>query len=1033
MSRLAHSELYLTFRDWSSSGSDHSDEDNNNHWPSFSDNEQDSDNMDNDIEEEMHTENNYDDSETGFANNDSIGQSVLNHFTNIEHQNNSNNLNTTNIVNSENGNNNNNNSNNHDNDTGINNAHENHSGNRIVNPSAVFRTVDIFNVVRLNQGDEGRIDSDNDNNNENRNNLNSYSSAPFPPILLQSPTTLGSFYDAYDFSLNDINTNNIVYGSSTFFKNHPQHEILYEIPTDMQKYGLISMLNELLVYRNNFHLKDSDINVETYDNNTKKRSFNQICLDDTNLNFLQNKTDSPNIINLSPSSFLKSGSVFSLPIELSGANVSLRFTNVNYNNLTSSGYFQFGNTKLGFSGEIVDFLHSDLRLNNEKRFIIEGNVYNNLLRNKLVHSKRFEKYFDLKKKKCYTRDNWKPFSMNRMGYIVSNSKRNKPFKTKTNIDAIRPKKFPNSSVLHKFEALTSNKFDTYKLLSKWFELPPLNQFINTPSPPTPPNRHNKYTNNPENLLVCKDCVNLIMSKFLFLKLEIDIDDLFSKSKNLKIRPDFIYKHRRRFYIYANKLMSKSNSNFRRHIAQQSTGHRFSSENNPYRWNTFDSSSDEEEEDCNLNLEGSINEDINIKKDGVHDQVTCEMDNNNNADENFDYGNDYDDDNNNSNKEAFLLMTADNDLAFDSHPVLPTQIDRLEISDDDNDDADENTSIFSDDRFDFNDDESINEENNSNSENMGYLSVWPISDERNAEHHPIIDPIDTSELSEDDNNDLENPYDFVFSSNRSTRVSRLLFNINMVRDQRRQRKDPISSLKLYKTGQPKMNMILLVCINRNTGDLHLLPGNMDVNLWSTEQSDGELFEDVETFSKVFHLFMDMEQTPTCFDSSYVKKIKKWIKKKRFQDAEQIRKLLILQLLTNPSIINGFGLRREKIRKENLKKKMKDKSKKYVPRTQRENDKFTKLNKKKGKTNTTFEKFKDGKHDGNSNKTRINHEDNCFPARDQILNDELREQLLNFIDENDKLNVDNSKVITFKHGKYSPKSRRRQNALYSFDYA
>lgn len=867
-----------------------------------------------------------------------------------------------------------------------------------------------------------------------------------------------------------------MYGPS-FFKNHVDHEFVYGIPGQMQRYGLNTLMNDLLIHRNNqVHTKSKDPNGS---GERRKRSFNQVCLDDNHLEFLnQDLVDPLKVKTLAYSSFLKSGSTFSLPTILNGIRPNLKFTDVNYQNLNVAGHFQFGDTTLSFSGELVDFLKNDLRYSKDKRFLIEGNVFSNLLRNKLVLNRRFQRYFDKDTQKCYTKSNWKPFSMNRMGYIISNknkyklnntradstkgdvphihenknkqrlNKKNRVlFHTKTEIKPTQNLKFPNGSIFHKLQISNDYKFDTYKVLSKWFELPPLNQFINTPAPPTPPNRLNKCTNNPENLLVCKDCVNLIMSKFLFLKLEIDIHDLFDdpkkKQKELKVYPDLLYKHRRRFHFYTKKLMSRSSS--RNYVSRQLANISYTIDGGIRVYDTvrirrpFNLAYDSDENDLEDNgaegfdraletlvRQNNINNSArsNYNSDYSNENDDSDIINNNNAD----YVDDVDDDDEDvgleSENVSNQILLSDNDLNFDSsitdtnlssdaevdHEVeaYDNIIFNSNTSSSDNESTNENEAGDT-----FRNESDDSREFNSN-DNM--FSVWPVSAERFGESHPILDPDILSNDGEGDNSDddFENPYNFAFTNDRTGRVSRFLFNINMGSEQYRHKKEPVSSLNLYKSGQQRLKLILLATINRSSGELNIIPGNMDVNLWSNEQCNGELFEDVETLSKVFNIFMNSSELSKG-DTSYTRKIKQWIHSKRRIEADEIKRLFVLHLLTNPSIVSGYENRKAGLCKltNNLKSRGKSSKHNKMKKPKKKNKLKTKVNGRKINTE---------KHIHLQPQNTSEH----------LVNEELREQLMNFVGNSANFEVDKEKVLTFKPGLENRDKTEKQGLNFSFAY-
>ena len=815
----------------------------------------------------------------------------------------------------------------------------------------------------------------------------------------------------------EYNLRQNAFSGSSFFKYHPEHEFCHGIPMSMQKYGLINMLNDLLLARNDYLLSTEFKNGSQIDDRNKKRTFNQLCLEDMNLAFLLDQPHSSKMQQLASTSFLKSGSYYSLSVPLNGLSLSIRFTEVDYEGLHTTGYFQLGDVRLGFTGELVDFIKSDLRYTKDRKFLVEGNVFSNLLRNKLIFSKKFNKCFDKKRKKCYTKENWKPFSMNRMGYIVSNKTNNQNVNAdRTIINPVKPSKFPNGSIFHKLQVTSESKFDNFKLLSKWFEMPPLNQFINTPSPPTPPSRQKKCTNNPENLLVCKDCVNLMISKFLFLKLEVDIQDLFENSSDSSnqglIYPDLIFKHRRRFHDYANRLMSKSNSNFRRHLERQMRGmthnsnslfggSRMRSSLNSLQSSDDDDSDEEHVHNTQFTSQSSNREMANLAS--AERQNNPSMEFNSVSDEEFD--------------EDFIQEDSIDYPEGHNSEVMESDSDEYynDITDNANSSDGENGNISDDARSNSNYDEGP--------DNSGMLAVWPLSAERFSESHPILDPDISSNEGEFTDEEIDHPYNIIFTNDRSRRVSRLLFNINMAREQHRHKREPVSSLSLYKNGNARMKTIFLACINRNTGELHILPGNLDLNMWSNEQNNGELFEDIETFSKVFKLFMANNSPKSERESNYSKRMRRWIRNHCKTESEEVKKLMMLQMLVNPSIISGLEKRRA-VQKRKIDKR---KKRRQLNRGKLDDEKKSKqqgLKKKKGKCNEKVV---------NATKSKYEAFLADSGASADNFNDDIKEQLYNFMGESNAFDIDNDKALTLHSGVDNGNSKQKHGLLFSFEYA
>ena len=1012
--------------------------------------------------------------------------------------------------------------------------------------------------------DNDENDGNNNNNNNTNNNNTHTNNQPRSSLFIRDPVVLeynhprdntfddiqsqsqmneacNHYYQSLLKSTNDemaaisqINKNsrNNDIDNKSIFANHIDHEIYYNIPAKMQKFGLTTLLDELLITRNFTQKEDIDnylsssfnMNHSLFDIK-RKRTYNQFCVDEMKSDLTDTFFQNNNTVKLNKSSFLQNGASYFLPQSINGLKPNIKFTNVDYEKLNVSGMINFSDVQLSFSGEIVDFQNNDLRYKDSSDILIEGNAISNLTRNYLVSSGKFGKYFDKTRKKCYTKNNWKPFSMNRMGYIMSNKSKAKVLRDIKSIPIIpiQNTNFPNGSVFHKINHLSDSKFESYKILSKWFDLPPLNQFINTPSPPTPPHANRKCVNNPENLLICKRCVDLILSKFIFLKLEIDIHHLFeentdtinnktkaksfkakakSKSKlkkGRKIYSDSIYKRRRIFNYYANKLVIKpsigTRRNYERHtlgatlpssssssssenstpevtvfpnlLTQTNTRTRTHSNSNPTQINDDSNNNilnpvsrnssinsfidetdliannEEEQEtriqffdndlycdsnginDLNSFLDGESSEEesqgeipflrsegyvgmIDGNEDYYDDDIELdgftalssamnpfelsenENDDNNDNNNSNDYDEDGDDDIDlrEGMVEGGEVGTSMNDVGED---------DEEEEEDDNNDDDDDDGDDDDDDDF---------EGNGDNGTFLEYQHhIWPLSTERYSDPHPILDPISSSDG--DEYLEFQNPFGAIFSTERSRRVSRLLLSLNISRSHQ---KRLVSSFKLYrpatretsKTEMKRMKLVLLTCIERKTGELFLTPGNMDINLWSKEQNNGELFTDIQNFGKVLNLFMHKRNPTTKHKVPYTEKIKKWIKKNRFKESEEIKQLLVLQMLINPSIINGYSKRKEEYQKFWKKHSTKSSYNKKGNEKSKEKGKNWKSKNKRGKNNRNL----DNEIDRNSL---------------------FKESEDSFIEENEKIDVDKDKVLMFKFGNDT------NPHMYSFKYA
>lgn len=730
---------------------------------------------------------------------------------------------------------------------------------------------------------------------------------------------------------------NTVYGNM-FFKNHPNHEMDNFLHIKIEKYGLTTMMNQLLMERNqkliDTHGSDDDLH--------RKRRYKDACVSETSMD----TSNEPAFTKLTKSSFLQNGTVFSSPTKISNNSTSLNFTNVDYEDLKTSGFFKVGNVKLGFTGEIVDFINTDLRYDTDNSVLLESNAFSNMLRNKLVHEKHFSHLFEKTNRKIYTKETWKPFSMDRMGYIKFNqihTSRSRKQQTSHKILPLRCSKFPNGSVFHKMKASGDNKFDLLKMLSRWYDVAPLNQYTTTPSPPTPPHNMNKCINNPENLLTCESCINLILSKYLFLKLEIDIEELFKEDDH--VFSDYIYKHRRRFNYYANKLVKKNNHNLRTHLERDFAQNNYSLASHQQS-NVMENGRDISNQTSTLDLQESNSSDDRIDRDRSSD-----LDNEDNGFEEDDI--------------EMMMAQVDNEIGHQDY-----QMDTLS-SGETQPESEEDSQILGD--------------------------PWPISDERSDGLHPVLDPT----YNEDSDDDLESPYSYIVH-NDNRRISRLLFNINLVRQQYVPYREPMSSLKMYKNAKnERMKLIMMVSINRKTGELQMVPGNMDPNSWSSEQNDGELFEDIESFGKVFNLFMNDKEQDYEKNTKFTKETKRWIKTKHSVEAEEIKRLLALQVLVNPSILKGYREHGE------LKKHL--------------------LNKLKNKKQELFKKPSIFASPGR----RLKRKRNGIKEPKQVLNDELREKIELFMEETNNFDVDSNKVITMFPGLSAPERSCTHGSSLAFE--
>ncbi|GME99636.1 unnamed protein product [Ambrosiozyma monospora] len=114
--------------------------------------------------------------------------------------------------------------------------------------------------------------------------------------------------------------------------------------------------------------------------------------------------------------------------------------------------------------------------------------------------------------------------------------------------------------------------------------------------------------------------------------------------------------------------------------------------------------------------------------------------------------------------------------------------------------------------------------------------------------------DDDEDDDDGNGDTDELYEVELSSGRSRRIENLLYDRDLSREQQHPRRGEVSAKKLYKNSSSlKMKLQLFLSVNRVTGELCMVSGNLDKNNWSSEENNGDLFEDYQTLSKLYEIF------------------------------------------------------------------------------------------------------------------------------------------------------------------------------------
>ncbi|KAG7860518.1 hypothetical protein KL939_002004 [Ogataea angusta] len=602
--------------------------------------------------------------------------------------------------------------------------------------------------------------------------------------------------------------------SSTFFRNHPEHCVSGELSDCIRGLGLMGFMNK--------NMADKMAEIAAPKPAVGKRTFSQIGAH-------------PRPAGVQRSSFVQPGMTYILRNDDDICS-ELRFTELFQDELKVKGTIQTGHASIEFVGKIVDFIDNDLRSGDGSKMGIEGSVFSNLLRNTLCFDKDFRKYIGRHKRMNDDDPNWKPFYLDKFGYLKSNGSRT------TGLPKPKDTKFPNSSIFHKITSMCGNKGCTYKCLAKWFDLPPFNEFVNTPAPPTPPGGRRKTMNNPENLLVCPHCQDLIMENFILMKLEVDIEDLLrdsrSPSTDLKIRNDMRYKRRRRLKPLTTYAGVGNSSPESQATAASAISVPLTHVGRPQYYNS---------EHTRGFIFGTGHQHF--------------MENLRQRDEN-------------RARRIRLLdyLVSRQQWRHDSDLPPP---------------------------FHFRQQTSGGE---------GYSTDSDFSDDE-LERSFIVENLDDDEDALDDEDDEENEddldieelYDVELSSGRSRRIENLLFERNINREQQNHRRGHVLARKLYKNNSSKLKLHLYVSINRLTGELFMIPGNLDRNNWSSEENDGELFEDYQTFLRIYRLFNDDNGGRAREESSkQYREFHEYLQTNKQCERQRVQKLLLLNLITNPNL-------------------------------------------------------------------------------------------------------------------------------------
>ncbi|VEU19478.1 DEKNAAC100407 [Brettanomyces naardenensis] len=642
--------------------------------------------------------------------------------------------------------------------------------------------------------------------------------------------------------------------STSFFRDHPEHDVRHDILGMIQEHGLLCLMNKTLVDRGAFQPR-LEARPQIPISAGIKRNHEEMSVDSFARDFMdgdENMLDSDDRI--PSSSFLQPGVTYNISNNHS-ISTRLKISGVSNDHERIDGYFESGGISIPFAGEVVDFQHTDLRCSENGKINIESSIFSNLLRNYLCFDKDLKPYFGRRRQQAHvSASDRKPFYMNRYGYLEMNDSGSHPLRYPENT------KFPNPSLFHRVENMCGNKGSTYKLLAKWFDLPPFNEFINTPSPPTPPNGKRKCINNPENLLICNDCINLMLKNFIFLKLEVDLEDLLTDpadtNKDLHIRNDMTYKRRRRLRSFTSSL--KFSGRDPGGVGPSGAAVRFST--------------------------GSVPEGEADPSHPFRPFVSLESQNNS--------GNGYVDTGHQEELDPSSDQETSESTSFERGSSLLNE-------------PDEHESTFDDANDDEHDDDYIDDENDLS--NYGYGINFSGDASENGEEEEEAEEEDENEEegddAEDNDGNTDELYEIRLSSGRSRRIESLLFERNLARGQQHHRKGYVMARKLYKNSSShRLKLKLFVSINRITGDLYIIPGNLDKNNWSSEENDGELFSNYDTFDSLYKAFFDETDAFTLEDCR-MRKLREHMDINKPQEKIRIQKLLLLLLITTPTLLNA----------------------------------------------------------------------------------------------------------------------------------
>lgn len=796
------------------------------------------------------------------------------------------------------------------------------------------------------------------------------------------------------------------------FGSHCRHESELNLPEKINSEGLLKSLNELLLRRNAFinQIPQGKRNIFSSSNQSNrgiKRKFNN----KHNVHVNTNKTDE-----LMRSIYLKTGACFKMKSANRSFTPVVKFDNVspNSNQVTGKITVEGCNTSLVFEGKIVDLINEDFRVNgvsNKKNPLIEASIFSNLLRNSLCYDKHLKKFIGRHAALSERNAHWKPFFMDKFGYLRSNERivsscpgdtihhinlatphlthselsesevsvwddehlddegnptiegeelhqLNTPARTTSTISqnhiesdslqflipsspvqSLKPPKFPSTSLFYHEVHSTANGHVHSKLLASWFMLPPFTDFLQTPSPPTPPKstqsdagcsvQRSKGGMTPENVLICEKCLvgdsmntkklrenegnsDLqldagLLGKYIFIKAFIDIEDIlwediyeFEQDSEKANESDISHstkEKRVKFgsskkilrYKCMRELRIKPDILFKRRRKLSQITHDIPL--NPFARQHPDWQSTE----SNYIIDPLLHQ--------RHTRVQAEPDMTSDSD-----WDDIDMESINSHTRSLNIDINEWELARSRHDVLEHF-------------------ILDTDSFSEGDDGPIEDYDESSSDSQPSITEW----ERTGRVRR------SSSVSSAPNLILSELLHNLGRGGGTSRSNRLVYARSLYKNdltsagrsdtpgykrlldlRRRRPRECRKNLNhcVFNDDEGKFNKLLTVdqrmeeyehhlklylfmVIDRVSGEMHYVPANLDVTNWSVGQNDGEIFRDVETFNKLWSVVNDKTQS----QSKLLKPMKEFMNENG--QYKGIEKLMLLHGLTNGSIVNGLG--------------------------------------------------------------------------------------------------------------------------------